>query len=80
MSTLWKYLKCDIKTPLPLPSGSLSGVISTSGIVSANKEVQKVIKESADKTLHKRGKAKIGEDAAEHGVADVTINFSQCTQ
>ena len=69
MSTLWKYLKRNVKTPLPLPSGSLSGVISTSGIVSANKEVQKVIKESEDKTLHKRGKTKIGEDAAENRVA-----------
>ena len=54
MSTLWKYLKCDVNTPLPLPNGSLSGVISTSGIVLANKEFQKVIKESEDGTLHKR--------------------------
>ena len=55
MSTLWKYLKRDVKTLLPSPSGSLSGIISTSGIVLANKEVQKVIKESEDGMLHKRG-------------------------
>ena len=56
MSTLWKYLKRDVKTLLPSPSDSLSGIISTiGGIVSANKEVQKVIKESEDGTLHKRG-------------------------
>ena len=86
MSTIWKYLKRDVKTPLPSPSGSLSGVISTSRIVSANKELQKVIKESEDRTLRKRGpyehfsaqeKAKIGKDAAEHGVAATVRRYQK---
>ena len=40
---LWKYVKREVKTPLPSSTGSLSKAISTDGIVAANKDVQRVM-------------------------------------
>lgn len=52
---LWKYFKPEIKTPLPSPAGSLCKAIPTSGIVAANKEVQRVMGSINDGTQRKRG-------------------------
>ena len=83
---LWKYFKREVKTPLLLPTGSLSSVISSGGIVAANKEVQRVMDTINDGTLLKRGpyehfddeeRAQIGRYAADHGVAAAVRHYQK---
>ena len=83
---LWKYLKREVKTPLPSPTGSLSRAISSGGIVAANKEVQHVVESINDGTLLKRGpyedfddkeRAQVGRYAAVHGVAAAVRHYQK---
>ena len=84
--TLWNYFKRGVKTPLPSPTGSLFCVISSSGIVTTNKEVQPVVDSINDGTLLKRGpyehfddeeRTQIGRYAAIHGVAAAVRHYQK---
>ena len=79
---LWKYFKQEVKILLPLPTGSLSSVISLGRIVTANKEVQRVMDTINDGL--KRGlyehfdveeRAQICRYAADHGVVAVVRQY-----
>ena len=83
---LWKYFKREVKTPLPSPTGNLYSAISSGGIVTANKEVQRVVETINDGTLLKRGpyehfddeeRAQIGRHAAVHRVAAAVRHYQK---
>ena len=59
VTALWKYFKCEVKTPLQSPNGSLTRVISFTGIAAANREVQQVMETNNNGTMWKRRKAQI---------------------
>ena len=48
---LWKYFKGEVKSPLQSPNGSLTRVISSTGIAAANREVQQVMEASDNGTI-----------------------------
>ena len=49
--TLELYFKCEVKTPLQSPNGSLTRVISSTGIAVAIREVQQVMETSDNGTI-----------------------------